>query len=263
MKLFHNRKFLGILVIVIAFAVCFLYAPAMSKAESRQVSVVRVTKAIPKGKAVTKDMITTVPVGGYNLPSNVVKDEKDAIGKYTLAELDPGDQILTTKLSDKAGSPYLSNLDGKKQAISISIKSFSAGLSGKLQSGDIVQLLVSSYGNDKKTLAPEELRYVKLLAATTEKGTDTDQTAEKKDKNDTSDNDNIPATLTLLVSPAQAEHLVDYETNGKLYATLVYRGDEQSSQKYISIQDDYLSQNGTSSGEPGTSSEGGAIPNGK
>ncbi len=262
MKLFHNRKFLGILVIVIAFAVCFLYAPAMSKAESRQVSVVRVTKAIPEGTAVTKDMITTVSVGGYNLPSNVVKDEKDAIGKYTLAELDPGDQILTTKLSDKAGSPYLSNLDGKDWPISIPIKSFAAGLSGKLHSGDIISLIVSNYGPDKKTLHPNELKYVKLLAATNDSGTDTDQ-VKKSDNNTSAQNENVPSTLTILANSEQALKIVDYVTNGSLYAALVYRGDKQTAQKYIAIQDDYLSQNGTSSGEPGTSSEGGAIPNGK
>ena len=237
-KLFRNRIFLGIASILMAILICFGLAPAVNKASNRQTQIIRVTKSIPEGTAVTGGMITTVSVGSYNLPTNILKSEKDVIGKYTTAELEPGDYILSSKISDKSQSPYLSDLDGKKQAISISIKSFAAGLSGKLQSGDIVQLFVSDYGDGKQTVVPLELRYVKLLAATTSKGEDTNPTKEKKDEDENSDN--VPSTLTLLVAQNQAAKLVDYETNGELYATLVYRGDQQTAEKYLEKQDEYL-----------------------
>lgn len=241
-KIFRNRTALGIVSIALALIISFGLAPAMNKASNNQVQIVRVTKSIPEGTQVTKDMVSTVSVGSYNLPSNIIKSDKDVIGKYTTAELESGDYILSTKLSDKAKSPYLSDLDGKKQAISISIKSFAAGLSGKLQSGDVVQLIVSGYGDAKQTIAPPELKYVKLLAATTAKGEDTDQAKDTEKKDDSSNSDNIPATLTLLVTQEQATRLVDYETNGKLYATLVYRGDEQTANGYLSKQDEFLNQ---------------------
>ncbi|MVB10446.1 Flp pilus assembly protein RcpC/CpaB [Caprobacter fermentans] len=240
-KLFRNRTFLGIASILMAMLICFGLAPAVNKASNRQTQIVRVTKSIPEGAAITKEMIATVNVGSFNLPANVLRSEKDAVGKYTKAELEPGDYILSTKISDQSQSPYLTDLDGQKQAISISIKSLAAGLSGKLQAGDIISLIVSDYGDGKQTVAPPELKYVKLLAATTSKGTDTDPS--KKDDNKEDDNsDNIPSTLTLLVSSAQAEKLVDYETNGQLYAALVYRGDKQTAQQYLQKQDDYLEQ---------------------
>lgn len=46
-----------------------------------------------------------------------------------------GDYILNTKLSGTpaAENAYLYNLDGTKQAISVTIKSYSNGLSGKLR----------------------------------------------------------------------------------------------------------------------------------
>lgn len=267
MKFLRNRTFLAISSLIIGLAVCFVVAPASVRASSKGVPVIQVAKTIPENTPITKDMITIVSDENKNVPANAARSEQDVIGKYVTAELDVGDRILKTKLTDKSGSPYLDNLDGQKQAISISIKTFSAGLSGKLQSGDIVQLFVSGYGDSKQTLAPPELRYVKLLAATTEKGVDTDQTNQQsKKQDDSTDKDNIPSTLTLLVSPDQATKLVDYETNGKLYATLVYRGDKQSAQKYIAMEDDYLNQNqsgttatssskGTATGEAATNGE--------
>lgn len=238
MKIFRNRTFLGIGSFALALIICFLVAPGINKVSNKQTPIVRVTKSIPEGTAITKDMIQITNVGSYNLPANVLKDEKSVVGKYATAKLEPGDNILDSKVSE-AKSNYLSDLDGKKEAISISIKSFAAGLSGKLQSGDVVSLVVSDYGESKQTTAPPELRYVKLLAATTAKGTDTDQTKQDTKETDVNkDSDNIPATLTLLVTAEQATRLVDYETNGKLYATLVYRGSSENAKKYLDIQDE-------------------------
>lgn len=257
MKLLRNRTFWGIISISLTLVVGFFVIPFINNASNKQIQIVRVTNSIPEGTAITKDMIQLVNVGSYNLPQNVIKDEVNVIGKYTTAALESGDYILNSKVSDKMKNPYLTELDGKEQAISISIKSFAAGLSGKLQSGDVVSLIVNNYGDSKQTVAPPELRYVKLLAATTAKGTDTDTT--KQDKDDSKEVDNIPATLTLLVTPEQATKLADYESNGKLYATLVYRGSAHSAQKYLDIQKDYLYKEGSS--QPDESKTGGATTN--
>lgn len=273
MKLFRNRTFLALLAILLAAGLCFGIAPALSKASNRQTQIVRAVKSIPEGTAVTKDMVQTVSVGSFGLPANVLKAPENVVGKYTTAELQPGDYILSTKVSDKSQSPYLSSLDGTKQAISIEIKSFAAGLSGKLQPGDVVSMIVSNYGQGKQTLAPAELKYVKLLAATNAQGVDTDQV--KKDEKDDSaaQNQSIPATLTLLVNPEQAAKLVDYAANGSLYATLVYRGTEENADQYLQAQQSYFdtkddeavdsAQDGTTGTPNSTAGTGGAPTNGR
>jgi pilus assembly protein CpaB len=262
MKLFRNRMFLAVVSLILAAVLCFVAAPELAKASNRQTEIVRVVKTIPENTIITKDMVQTVRVGGYNLPSNVLKDTQDVIGKYAIARLEPGDYILSSKVSAESKSPYLSNLNGEQQAISISIKSFAAGLSGKLQSGDIISLIVSDYGESKQTIAPPELKYVKLLAATTAKGVDTDQMKQSNQSDDQKSEDDIPATLTLLVNPIQAEKLVDYEMNGKLYATLVYRGSEQTCQKYLDIQAKYFENSGSAESENVSAAEG-AVSNGE
>ena len=244
MKLFRNRTFLAILSILAAALLCFQVIPQINTQQEKRVDIVRVVKDIPEGTAITEDMVRVVSVGGYNLPEDVLKDTKDAIGKYAAAELLPGDYILSSKVSDQSKTPYLSGLDEDEQAISIPINSFAAGLSGKLQSGDVISLIVSDYGSEKQTLAPAELKYVKLLATTNSEGVDTDQI--QQDDDDSSQSENIPATLTLFVNPEQATALVDYESNGSLYAALVYRGSQESAQKYLDIQQDYFTPRDTS-----------------
>mgnify|MGYP006990123765 CR=1 FL=1 len=90
------------------------------------------------------------------------------MGRYANADLYKGDYILESKLSDTPmlKNAYLSKLNGENLAISVSIKSFAAGLSGKLEAGDIVTLIASDVGERRETLVLPELKYVEIIAAT-------------------------------------------------------------------------------------------------
>lgn len=237
-KLLRNRTFLGVAGIILALAICFGVAPVLNAAAGKEVSIVRIKKDVPKGTKLTADMIQDVKVGGYNLPDNVQESDSAVLGKYTLAALQSGDYILSTKVSDKAPDIGLSSLNGKKQATSVTIKNFSDGLSGKLETGDVISLYVADYGDMKETIAPPELQYVKLLAATTSTGVD--NTDEKKDSDSNKSQSDMPSTLTVLASPLQAEKLVDYENNGHLHAALAYRGSETNADKFLTLEDQYL-----------------------
>ncbi|WP_020072459.1 Flp pilus assembly protein CpaB [Faecalispora sporosphaeroides] len=233
-KFFKDRKVLGSVCIVLALILSFVVAPAFSNIKSKQTEIVRVKSQIEENTLITKDMVETVKVGGYNLPSNTVTDPSTVIGKYALATLMPGDSILDTKIAAESPNAYLSQLDGKQVAVSISIKSFASGMSGKLRAGDIISLSVADYGDLKQTLMPEELRYVRLIAATNNTGVD--RSADQKDTS----SDDMPSTLTVIVTPKQELKLVEYENQGKLHAALVYRGSEANAQKFLELQSEYL-----------------------
>ena len=55
--------------------------------------------------------------------------------------------IIRSKVAEEpaAENAYLYNLNGEKQAISVSVKAFANGLSGKLISGDIVSVIAPDY----------------------------------------------------------------------------------------------------------------------
>lgn len=126
MKIFRNRTVIGVLCILLALIICFGVTPLFSRSASEKTEIVRVTKDIKEGDEITAEMVQTVEVGAYNLPQNLMTDKKEVVGKYATADLAAGDYILSNKLSavPAAENAYLYNLDGKKQAISVTIKSF-------------------------------------------------------------------------------------------------------------------------------------------
>lgn len=91
---------IGLTCIILSLIICFGLTPVFNNALKSKVSIVRVSKDIKEGDQITKEMVTTVEAGGYNLPGNVVYLEEDVIGKYANTDLYPGDSILTSKLSD-------------------------------------------------------------------------------------------------------------------------------------------------------------------
>ena len=210
-NILRNRTVLGLISITMALIICFGLTPLFNKAIQEKVAIVRVTKDIKKGDLITKDMIQTMSVGGYNLPNEVIKNQENVIGKYALADFCKGDYILSTKLSNEplTEHAYLYNLDGIKRAISITIKSFAAGLSGKLEHGDIVSIIASDYGEFRKTMIPNELQYVQVLAVTASSGQDRTY-QEMKDEDQ-----ELPSTVTLLVNQEQAKLLAELEERVK------------------------------------------------
>ena len=232
MKIFRNRTVIGVLCILLALIICFGVTPLFSRSASEKTEIVRVTKDIKEGDEITAEMVQTVEVGAYNLPQNLMTDKKEVVGKYATADLAAGDYILSSKLSavPAAENAYLYNLDGKKQAISVTIKSFATGLSGKLESGDIVTVIVADYQGKGETVIPPELQYVEVISVTASSGYDANTGEVVDDKE-------LPSTVTLLVTTEQAKVLAELEQDSELHLALVYRGTPENAAKFIAAQD--------------------------
>ena len=232
MKIFRNRTVVGVLCLLLALIICFGVTPLFSRSASEKTEIVRVTKDIKEGDEITAEMVQTVEVGAYNLPQNLMTDKKEVVGKYATADLVAGDYILSSKLSavPAAENAYLYNLDGTKQAISVTIKSFATGLSGKLESGDIVTVIVADYQGKGETAIPPELQYVEVISVTASSGYDAN-TGEVVDEKE------LPSTVTLLVTTEQAKVLAELEQDSELHLALVYRGTPENAAKFIAAQD--------------------------
>ena len=240
MNLFKNRMVVGVLCIVLSLLICFGLTPLFNKGISQKTEIVRVTKEIKVGEVITQDKVKTVEVGGYNLPENVIRTKENAVGTYALADLSIGDYILNTKVSKtpSAENAYLYHLDGSKQAISITIKSFANGLSGKLQSGDIVSVIAPDYKKQGATVIPPELKYVEVISVTASNGYDANTGEQETSK----DERELPSTVTLLITPEQGNLLASLESDGKTHLSLVYRGEESNVKKFLEMQSKVLEQ---------------------
>ena len=247
MKLFKNRTIVGLLCIILSLVICFGLTPLFNSAKKSQMEIVRITNDISKGTEITAKMITVVTVGSYNLPTGVLTRKEAVVGTYAKVDMKAGDMVFASKLSSTPLEEfsYLSELDGTKEAISVTITSFAAGLSAKLESGDIVSLISVDYNNMGITEIPEELKYVKVLAVTLGNGSDKKENGIESTVENTSQSnaeDELPATITLLVNSEQAVKLADIEKKGKIHVVMVYRGSNENAEKFLAEQEKVFSE---------------------
>lgn len=241
MKFLKNRTVLGVICIALALIICFAITPLFNASNSSTMRIVRVKNDLKIGQEITAKDIEIVEVGAYNLPSEVVKKSEAVVGKFAAAEMFKGEYVLAAKISDTPASEnaYLYGLTGEKRAISITIPSFAGGLSGKLISGDIVSVIAVDYRETGETVVPDELQYVEVIAVTDKKGNDEETTTIKPDGEEET---SLPETVTLLVTPEQANILAELEAQGEIHVALVYRGTTENARKFVDAQEKFLEE---------------------
>lgn len=234
-KSLSNRTIVGIICIIAALAICFGVAPLVNKVSDGKTEVVRVKETIPQGSMITEDVVEVVKVGSYNVPENLITKKEDVVGKFANVDMYAGDYIMSAKITSDmhTAGDILGSLAGDQKVISVTIGSFAQGVSGKLETGDIISVIVydSKQGG---AFTPEELQYVKVITSTTSKGID---------KADVTDNTQ-PVTVTLLVNQTQAELLAEYEKTSSMHFALEYRGEAGQAQKYLDEQAAYFTKAG-------------------
>ncbi|MBP5236569.1 MAG: pilus assembly protein CpaB, partial [Clostridia bacterium] len=177
-----NRTVIGIICMALALAITFLVAPLVNRLSTDTTDVIRLAEDVKQGTQITAEHLETVKVKTDSIPSGTLKDSKDVVGKYAASKLYAGDWLTAEKLTGEANSAsdVFAALDGTKVAVSVSIDTFAAGLSGKLENGDIVSMIVvdKEYG---RTFIPGALRYMKVITTTTSGGIDQDSIVKNED----------------------------------------------------------------------------------
>lgn len=136
--------------------------------------------------------------------------------------------------------------------MSVTVRSLANGLSGKLQQGDIIQIV--SVDEDDKAQIYEELQYVEVLATTSDKGSDdTYRDGEVNADDEDSGDQSLYATVTIILQDrAQALRLVECE-NTSLHAVFVTRGDEKLKAECLKAQLELLTGEISTAEADGTS----------
>lgn len=229
-----KRTLIGIAAVFLAVLLVFVVSPIVNNISNSTVEVCCLTKDITQGSKIGKEDIKTVSATRESLPKGYISSEKEIIGMYAKSNLFQGDFVTALKIAEKASSAddVFSNLDGNKVAMSITLESLAAGLSGKLKNGDIVSLVVLENGNAD---IPPQLKYVKVVTTTTQKGVDKEDVTVNEDGSF-----DLPNTVTLLVNTEQAKILLEYEKSAEFSVVLVYRGNEETASEYLKKQDAYF-----------------------
>ena len=215
-----NRTIIGVICMVLAVVVTFAVAPLVNKLSTDTSEVIRLTQDVKQGVQITADHLEIAKVKTDTVPAGTLNDPKDIIGKYASSVLYAGDYLTAAKLTGEANtaSDVFAALDGSKVAVSVTIDTFAAGLSGKLENGDIISMIVVNKDTGKATI-PGALKYMKVITTTTAGGIDQDSVVKNEDGSY-----EIPSTVTLLANTEQAKLLAKYEADTTLTVALVYRG---------------------------------------
>ena len=235
----NNRFIYGIFSIILAAVIAFIAIPAVTSKTSSTVQIVRMTNTVPRGTQITNADIELAEVGGFNLPDTLARNLEDVAGTYAAADLFPGDYILPEKVSSVPLSSdlTLNSIPDGMVAISITTQTLATALSDKLQSGDIIRLY---HYDDENVLEPvadiPELRFVKVLSVSDEKGLDVDYTTPPEEDEERQQT----ATITVLATPEQAMLLTRYENEGILHVALISRGNEKLAGELLERQSEIL-----------------------
>lgn len=231
-----NRTVIGIICIALALVVMFGVSPFISMLSAEKVTVVQVNKNILEGQLIGEDDVELVEIGKHGTPETLITTTEEVIGKYANTDLYPGTNLIPAMLTEDSfnTATVLNTLDKNNLAISISVPTFAAALSAKLENGDIVCVNVTT---TEETFVPEELRYVRVITTTTSEGidvSDIEAASEGDEESDTTER--LPATITLLVSPLQAKLLAQYEAQADMHLALVSRGNADAAKEYLAEQ---------------------------
>lgn len=240
-----NRTIIGIICIIVAVIISFVIAPLINNVTSGAVSTVRLNQDVKQGSVITETMLEEIEINKDALSKDSISEKSHIVGKFAASNLYSGDYITKSKLTDDGNTAddVFSSLDGSNVAISVTVDSLASGLSGKLQNGDIVSFIITRNDTNQAT-TPPQLRYMKVVTTTTADGID---------KNEIIKNDDgsfeLPSTITVLANNEQAKLLAEYEGTTNIHVALVYRGDKDTANKFLNIQNDYFKTSGGATNE--------------
>jgi len=230
-----SKTIVGAICIVAAIGVGAAQWYAVNVASTAAVPVVCAKVEIPVGAKITKDMLEVKKMGKLNLPANITGNAAQVVGTYADTDIQPEDIITGGKLSGHAPAYSLQN---GQMFYSVALKNLADSLSGKLQSGDIVQVVVPAQntGNnavpDSNTDGLKALQYVRVESMTASNGQDV---SVGNPNTSSTASSTQPATVTLIVNPQQLDALAALGQQEIQFA-LVSRGDEGRSKTLLNEQ---------------------------
>ncbi len=221
-----KNKLILVLAIVMGLAAAagiYLFLENTKKAYQVDGDFVRVVIArqrIPAKTQITAQMIEVNDIPATFLNTQATVDTKEVLGKTTKSEILPGEQVLRDRLAnDRGSSEGLSfQIPQGKRAVTIAVDEVS-GVAGQVRAGDRVDVLGTfdqqgAVGQEKTSATSILIQNVDVLSI--DQSTSSDALSNQDAKNGS----NLAHTITLAVTPEQAQPLVLCSEKGTLRLAL-------------------------------------------
>lgn len=215
------------LVVVLSCAVLFGLIAALSISrfisgnKGSQTRIVIAQKEIPLGEKITQEHLTSVSLPNEAVPEGSFDTPEKLIGRVTVAKVALREPITNARLAPEGAMAGLSGLiPPGYRAVTVRVDD-EAGIAGFLYPGTIVDVLavINPGGNNDRSISKIVLQNIKVMAS----GSELDQRENGREPESVK-------TVTLLVTPEQAEALTLASTEGRLRLALRSSTDQQSAQ---------------------------------
>jgi pilus assembly protein CpaB len=239
---FYKKKFIIAFLCLAASAALTWKLFDVVESTKNTVTLPRVIGRIEKGARITNDMIAYAEVGSYGLDERTIKSGEFIIGRYAAGDMFSGDMFTPDKiksLEEISDNYVIKARNENKTAVSVQLKSISAGLSGKLKAGDVVSAYVFvNHGgigsSNGEVVAYPELQYLEIAAVTNNRAEEIKYEPDREidfDKVKTLGDTAIPASVIFIADEKQAIRLVEAENTGTIH--LIFRGRGEYGQELL------------------------------
>ncbi len=238
-ELKKSRIFLSIIALIVGLIVAFVLIPAFTEALKGKKEVVKIITDVKAGDKITERMLIITEVGGYNLDDNIAVSKDEVVGLYAQIDMKANTYVYKNYVSNISplNNDYLKkDLDGLKRAISFKVKDDAKPVANKLQQNDIVTLIFTKVGQKNETILDPYLKFVKVLAVTTDTGKDFNSEDVYKDDYD----EGLIETITVLASEEQAAKIAEMDEMAVIHCALVYREGQKNISNYLLEKQDEI-----------------------
>lgn len=188
------------------------------RASGNYAKVAVAAQTIPARTLIQEQMLKYVELPVEYITAGAVVDTKDAVGKLARGDIYPDEQILHSKLvaRDDPDAGLAGKVNTGRRAVTVAVNPVSA-LAGMVRPGDRVDVITTfnTEGNPTQSLTSTIIHNVPVLAVDANTATGNPR-------------DEAPATVTLQVTPTQAQELVLATERGSIRLTLRSPDDSQA-----------------------------------
>jgi pilus assembly protein CpaB len=215
-----NKKYL-ILAVLFGLITVLLISIYLNRWGSRAVDelalekVVAARVTVPAYTVVTAEMLELVSLPAMAVHPDAVRDPEEIIGGVTRAELIGGEQVLAERVDvDLERAHFACRVPEGMRAVAIPVDAVS-GVAGYISPGDRVDVLVS-YKGGEGTVTSTAMQDIMVLAAG------------PGYREREGGGPEVVETLTLAVTPAQAQEIAFYTLECSFHITLRFPADRET-----------------------------------
>ncbi|MGI6308987.1 MAG: Flp pilus assembly protein CpaB [Dethiobacteria bacterium] len=189
-------------------------APALANAAYTEVVVAKST--IPEHTRITAEMLVVEPIPTDAVHPEAIKNTEEAVGSISRSEIVKGEQLLAARVAAEGRASLSYRVPEKRRAISLPVSEVT-GVSGYISPGDKVDVLITYSDADINSKMTTYTVVQNALVLATGEYT----------KEQDSEERHLVSTITLAVTPGQAEVLAYALLKGSFHFTLRSPLDEE------------------------------------